>query len=72
MLHGHNNTFIGIFQKDCCKLLLRNIINYSSTCKASRKGFTEQVYAGSVPDPIFLNIAGLAAGEYIYWSSYYA
>ena len=56
ILHRHNNSFFGVFQKNCCELLLRNTVNCGSACMASWNNFC----AGSVPDQIFLNITGLA------------
>ena len=54
IFHGHNNSFNldfkGVFGKNCCKLLLRNVVNCGSTCMASQDNFC----AGSAPDPIFL------------------
>jgi len=35
ILHGHSNSFNGAFGKNCRKLLLRNVVNYGSTCMAS-------------------------------------
>ena len=49
ILHGHNNSFNGVFLKNCHKMLLINVV---STNMASRNNFC----TGSVPDPIFLNI----------------
>jgi len=58
ILHGHDNCFNGVFGKNCRELLLKNMVNCGSTYMAS-----EQFCAGSVLDPIFLNIAGLATRD---------
>ena len=50
MLHGQNNSFNGVFQKSCHKLLLRNMIICDTTCMASWNNFG----TGSVPDSILL------------------
>ena len=55
ILYGHNNTFTGVFQKDCIELLLRNQANCGSTCMALQSNLC----AGRMPDPIFLNIEKL-------------
>jgi len=34
ILHGYN-SFNGVFEKNCCELLLRNVVNWGSTCMAS-------------------------------------
>ena len=35
MLHGHSKSFNGVLEKNCRELLLRNVVNCSSTCMAS-------------------------------------
>jgi len=44
ILHRHNNSFNGTCQKNCRKLLLRNVVNCGSTCMASRNNSVPEVY----------------------------
>ena len=50
ILHKYNNSFIGVFEKYFCKLLLRNMVICGSTCIVSWNNFC----TGNVPDLSFL------------------
>ena len=54
MLHGQCNSFIGVmyFKRTASNCRRGQLWQYLH-------GFTEEFCAASVPDPIFLNIAGL-------------
>ena len=43
ILHGHSNSFNGVFGKNCRKLLLRNVVNCGSTCMALWKNSVLEV-----------------------------
>ena len=57
LLHGHCNSFIRVFQKNCHETLLRNVVDCGSTYMTLQSNFC----TGSVPDLIFLNSAGQAS-----------